>query len=54
MTEKARYIRVCQSCGHKQEARDPKSYKGQDEAWRDLKCKKCKSVDFDYGQWVEG
>lgn len=43
------YIRTCQECGHKQEAKDPASYKTSTENWRDLKCKKCKSPALDYG-----
>lgn len=41
------YLRTCQECGHKQQARDPASYKG--ETWRDVKCRKCKSSALDYG-----
>jgi hypothetical protein len=44
-----KFVRTCQECGHRQEARDPKMYKG--ESWRDLKCKKCKSEALDYGSW---
>jgi transposase len=46
-----KYIRTCQECGHKQEAKDTKTYKG--ESWRNLKCKKCKSEALDYGSWRE-
>lgn len=41
------YCRTCQSCGHIQQAKQPIEYKG--DSWRDLKCRKCKSLDLDYG-----
>lgn len=48
------YIRTCQECGHKQKAKDPKTYKDtQKEAWRDVKCTKCRSEGLDYGTEVE-
>lgn len=45
------FIRECQSCGHQQVAKDPKSYvdKAGKEPWRDLKCKRCGNDDLDYG-----
>ena len=46
---KARFIRTCQSCDSEQESRDPATYKS--DSWRDLKCKKCRSEDLDYGTW---
>lgn len=46
-----KYIRTCQECGHKQEAKDPATYKARKESWRELKCKRCKSEAFDYGSW---
>jgi ribosomal protein S27E len=42
------WVRVCQECGNKQEARDPKTIVG--DKWRDLKCKRCKSESMDFGQ----
>lgn len=50
-----KYIRVCQSCGHEDEYKDPESYvdKANKEPWREVKCKKCKSIDLDYGSWRE-
>jgi hypothetical protein len=45
----AKYIRTCQECGSKQEARDVQSYKG--DGWKDLKCKRCGSESMDYGSW---
>lgn len=41
------YIRTCQECGHKQVSKPPAEYKS--EAWRDVKCRKCKSMALDYG-----
>lgn len=46
-THKRVYIRTCQECGNKQEARWPATIKG--DGWRDLKCKKCHSVSMDFG-----
>lgn len=44
------FIRTCQECGHEQVAKDPATYKDINaEAWRDVKCKKCKSEALDYG-----
>jgi len=49
-----KYFRECQECGHQQEALDPKLYKdSKKEAWRDLKCRKCKSIALDYGSYKE-
>jgi hypothetical protein len=41
------YVRVCQECGHKQPSKPPAEYKG--DAWKDVKCRKCKSYGLDYG-----
>lgn len=48
-----KYIRTCQSCGYEQEAKDPATYvdKAKTEPWREVKCKRCKSADLDYGSW---
>lgn len=53
MSEKPRrFLRTCQSCGHVAEYKDPATYKDtKKEAWRDVKCKKCKSDDLDYGSY---
>lgn len=49
-----KFIRVCQECGHKQIAKDPKDYIQADkEAWRNTKCKKCKSEALNYGSYKE-
>lgn len=45
------WIRTCQECGHKQPAKPPAEYKDQKaEAWREVKCARCKSVSLDYGK----
>lgn len=41
------WLRKCQECGHVQVARDPQAY--SNDAWRDIKCKRCKSEALDYG-----
>ncbi len=41
------FIRTCQSCGHKQE--DSRPIKDMAKAYKERKCKKCKSPDLDYG-----
>jgi transcription elongation factor Elf1 len=51
MTDKFNWIRTCQSCGHQQVAKCPKEYKN--DSWQDLQCKKCKSIDFDYGTEIQ-
>lgn len=49
-SDKWKFIRTCQCCGHQQEAKDPATYKNKaKEAWRDVKCRKCKSDALDYG-----
>lgn len=42
-----RWYRTCQSCNHTDTYKSPEEYKG--DTWRDVKCKKCKSIDLDYG-----
>lgn len=50
--EKKVWIRTCQECGHKQEAKPPMEYKDKGhERWRELQCKRCKSMALDYGSW---
>lgn len=41
------HVRTCQECGHAQTSTDPAGQKS--EAWRDTKCRKCKSESMDYG-----
>lgn len=43
------WIRTCQSCGNKQKDNEPKEQGVMTEAYRNRKCKKCKSEDLDYG-----
>ena len=42
------HVRTCQECGHQQVARDPATYQSSDN-WRNLKCRKCRSIAMDYG-----
>lgn len=42
------WIRTCQECGHRQPSKPPADYKS--DAWRDVKCRKCKSIALDYGK----
>ena len=42
------HVRTCQECGHQQVMKDPDTMKG--EAWKDAKCRKCKSEALDFGQ----
>lgn len=46
-----KYIRTCQECGHKQESKEPSTYKS--DTWMNTKCKKCKSEALDYGKWID-
>ena len=48
-----KFIRTCQSCGHKQEDTPPSQDKELTKAYTERKCKKCKSPDLDYGSWKE-
>ena len=45
------FVRTCQECGHQQKSKDPATYKGSKESWRDTKCRKCKSESLDYGSY---
>jgi Zn finger protein HypA/HybF involved in hydrogenase expression len=42
------WMRKCQECGYMQQAKPPKEYKTDE--WRNLKCKRCKSMAMDYGK----
>jgi len=46
------YIRTCQECFHEQVSRDPNTYPPDNENWRDLKCRKCRSMALDFGKWI--
>lgn len=41
------WIRACQECGHKNITKPPGAYKN--DSWRNLRCRKCKSIALDYG-----
>ena len=41
------HVRTCQECGHAQIMKDPADQKS--DAWRDAKCRRCKSEALDYG-----
>lgn len=43
------FIRTCQSCGFEQEDQDPQNKLS--DAYRNRKCKKCKSESLDYGSY---
>jgi hypothetical protein len=42
------FLRTCQSCGNKQEDKDPKG-KQPGAGYCNRKCKRCGSSDLDYG-----
>ena len=50
-----KWIRTCQECGNKQEAKRPTQDKELSQAFIDVKCKnkKCRSQSLDYGSEVE-
>lgn len=48
-----KYIRTCQECGNRQEAKPPNKNKELSNSWLDTKCKECKSEALDYGSWIE-
>jgi hypothetical protein len=43
------WVRTCQECGHKQQDAEPQVPGEMTSAYRDRKCKKCKSEALDYG-----
>ena len=45
------WIRTCQECGHRQVARCPNGMKSEN--WRNLKCRRCRSIAMDYGSEME-
>lgn len=47
-----KFIRTCQSCGNKQEDKDPEG-KAPSPAYCNRKCKRCGSSDLDYGTTSE-
>lgn len=48
-----KWIRTCQECGNKQEAKRPAPNKELSQAFVDVKCKKCRSQSLDYGSEVD-
>jgi hypothetical protein len=45
------FIRTCQSCGSQQEDCPPSRDKELSDAYRNRKCRKCRSEDLDYGSF---
>lgn len=43
------FIRTCQSCGYELHCTPPSKDRELSDAYRNRKCPKCKSEDFDYG-----
>lgn len=43
------WIRTCQECGHHQADKPPSRDKELTDAYRNRKCRKCKSEALDYG-----
>lgn len=50
MAEK--WVRTCQECGNKQEAKKPPQDKELSDAYCNAKCRKCKSEALDYGRTI--
>lgn len=50
--ESGPWIRTCQECGHKQEDKRPSAITELTDAYRERKCKKCKSQALDFGSEV--
>jgi len=47
------WIRTCQECGNQQITAPPYHGKEPTDAWRNAKCKECKSEGLDYGKWKD-
>lgn len=45
------WIRTCQECGHEQSDAQPDRSKELTDAYRNRRCKKCKSPGLDYGMF---
>lgn len=43
------WVRTCQECGAKQEAKKPDPEKELADSYRNAKCRSCKSESLDYG-----
>lgn len=48
------YVRTCQSCGCAQVTNPPAPNRELTDAFRNKKCKRCKSPDLDYGSEWDG
>ena len=47
------WIRTCQECGHKQVAKQPEYGTEPTDAYRNSKCRRCKSEALDFGKEVD-
>lgn len=47
-----KWIRTCQECRVKQDARTPPVDAQSYTRYAEIKCKNCKSIGLDYGKWV--
>ena len=45
-----RWIRTCQECGRSQTAKQPTYGQEPSDAYKDSKCRKCRSAALDYGK----
>lgn len=43
------FFRTCQECGHEQRATPPNTSRELSDAYRNAKCRRCKSEALDYG-----
>lgn len=49
---KQEWLRRCNECGHEDSYPPPNFEKELTDAYRNKKCKKCKSEGLDYGSWA--
>jgi Zn finger protein HypA/HybF involved in hydrogenase expression len=52
ITKEQAWIRTCQECGNKQKDNPPPNDRELSDAYRNRKCKKCKSESLDYGTYL--
>lgn len=45
------WIRTCDECGHRQQDKEPGDGRGMTDAYRNRKCRACKSPALDYGSF---
>ena len=52
METKILWVRTCQECLHRQVTKSPDGQKS--DAWRNMKCQRCRSESLDYGSsgWI--